>query len=298
MSSIIDSPAMTSISQEAKIARRRAKNREAQRRHRASLFPPLLHPISFCTVLIKSYPGQATKAKLAEFEALKSKASAGEAVLPQSFRSPALIADAPAAGTETPSWEDSRGRSNSDAQNLEDAQHFHLLGSQWHLAISDARNPFDQKVPRTPLLGAHLPPESSTDLDLLDFDLALTTNVDRMTPDPRPAAQAAPSLGNSSSSTDAPDSATPHNWSLLQSYISPPAKSQPQGHSHSPCGSSLSSKSALHLAAASGNAECVRALLAYDADVNITDSAGRAPLHVCAAGGEHDGPCCGDTVAG
>lgn len=65
----------------------------------------------------------------------------------------------------------------------------------------------------------------------------------------------------------------------------PRSKSPPRNQSHSRSKRSVSNQSALHLAAASGNAKCVRALLTHNADTNATDTLGRTPLHACAAAG-------------
>jgi hypothetical protein len=63
------------------------------------------------------------------------------------------------------------------------------------------------------------------------------------------------------------------------------AKSTPQTQPHSRSKSSVSNQSALHLAAASGNKQCVRTLLTHNADMDATDALGRTPLHACAAAG-------------
>lgn len=65
----------------------------------------------------------------------------------------------------------------------------------------------------------------------------------------------------------------------------PRAKSTLQNQPHPRSKSSVPNQSALHLAAASGNIECVRALLTHNADINATDALGRTPLHACAAAG-------------
>ncbi|KAJ5121110.1 Ankyrin repeat protein [Penicillium bovifimosum] len=66
------------------------------------------------------------------------------------------------------------------------------------------------------------------------------------------------------------------------------AKSTQNQH-HTRSNASVSYKSALHLAAASGNTQCVRALLSHNVDMNATDALGRTPLHACAAAGNTTG---------
>ncbi|EAW14924.1 Ankyrin repeat protein [Aspergillus clavatus NRRL 1] len=226
-------------SEDSKIARRRAKNRDAQRRHR-----------------------QATRAKLAELEALKSSQRHGRGPL-----SPDVLPALSPATASSSSWEESL--------SLEDASHLCLLRS--------GRPPGQQPRSQLPQLLKSPPPppafcleHDASGLSPLDLDLSLP-GVDNWKLDTSPtkglseAATARSISSSSSSSSSSGDSFT--------STIARAHETQPSGLDEVQC------KSALHLAAVSANVECVRTLLAYNADVNVVDGNGRTPLHVCAATG-------------
>ncbi|KAJ1706816.1 nf kappa B inhibitor I-kappa-B [Aspergillus flavus] len=145
----------------------------------------------------------------------------------------------------------------------------------------DSKNPFLPSSPYQAAWGLNETPSESppASLDFQDFDFALPTNEENSVLDPHQWYSLGESLppnasGDYSGTTASSVEETSRRHRAKSTSLNPPhARSESSG------------RSALHLAAASGNIECVRALLTHNADMNATDALGRTPLHACAAAG-------------
>ncbi|KAJ5593384.1 Ankyrin repeat protein [Penicillium hordei] len=242
---------MGSSSQEAKIARRRAKNRQAQRRHR-----------------------EATKAKLAELERLRPQVDSRNTFLPSSPYQAACNLDASAPKTKTSPPRQFCGRCGNDHGGPTYEQSFDLPSLYCHQANFHNAAASLRGLNETP---SEPPP---TCLNFQEFDSALPTHDESLALDSHQWYSLGESLPpNTSFDYIGTTASSIHGLSRRHR-----AKSTTQNPPHSRSKSS-SNQSALHLAAASGNTECVRALLTHNADMNATDALGRTPLHACVAAG-------------
>ncbi|KAE8384147.1 ankyrin repeat-containing domain protein [Aspergillus alliaceus] len=236
--------------QEAKIARRRAKNRQAQHRHR-----------------------EATKAKLAELERLRPQVDSKNTFLPSSPYQAACNPNTSVSKTKPSPSRQFCGRCGNDHGGPTYEQSFDLPSLHCHQ--TNLHNV------AAPLRGLNETPSESppASLDFQDFDFALPTNEENSVLDPHQWYSVGESLPpNTSCDYIGTTASSVHETSRRHR-----AKSTPQNQPHTR--SKSSGQSALHLAAASGNIECVRALLTHNADMNATDALGRTPLHPCAAAG-------------
>lgn len=271
---------MGSSCQEAKIARRRAKNREAQRRHRMSLLLNISLDSKCSSKSSCKFSGEATKAKLAELESLRPQAHSRNAFLPSSPYLAVCSSDASTSETETSSWRQFCGRCGNDHGGPKYEQNFDLPSSHCHQANFHNAAASPRGLKETP---SEPPPAG---LNFQEFDFALPTNEESLVLDTHQWH----SLGDSSLP---PNTGFDYIGTTTSSIHGlswrPRAQSSPQNQLHSRSKSSVSNQSALHLAAASGNTECVRALLTHNADMNAADTLGRTPLHACAAAGNTAG---------
>ncbi|KAH7042837.1 ankyrin repeat-containing domain protein [Macrophomina phaseolina] len=253
--------------------RRRAQNRDAQRRHRIS-----------------------TRARLAELEALKARLS----TLPVS---PVSIAATAAAATAAPARDHAAALSPKETEPWTDFLNWTEPPSAPAAALGAGTIPQQPAVREQPF------PAPLDDPSGWAFPPVSTPTAARC-PDPEPGSTASGAHAIPDHATTPqlrldrdPSAAFPacESSCTCTQHTSTPrlrhgpcamamAAASPSQHHQGPHrGPRCSSRSPLHLAAMEGNAACVRALLRHKADVNGVDVRGATPLHACAEHGNSHG---------